>query len=152
MHRADGFTAVGRADHFPDQDRTGRPFAAKAESLQAPHDEELLEISREAREESEECEPGDRDHQKPRPADAVGKHAGEPAAEGGNDQRAGRQQTSLRIGDVPQGDQGRNDEAVDLHVESIERPASEAGPKGASLSHAELAVPVDHPRPPLSLK
>ena len=80
----------------------------------------------------------DHDHQQPGAADAVGEHAGDPAAEGGNHQRAGRQQSGLRIGDVPDRDQRRHDEAVDLHVERIERPAAEAGQEVCAWSRQAL--------------
>jgi hypothetical protein len=46
---------------------------------------------------------------------------------------------------VPNCDQRRHDESVDLNVERIERAAAEAGPKRAPLLRAQLAVPIEHP-------
>jgi len=63
-----------------------------------------------------------------------------------NHESARRQQSGLGVGDMPKRDQRWHDEGVDLHVERVERPAAEAGPKTAPLGGVQLAIPVDHAR------
>jgi hypothetical protein len=91
LHRADDLAAIGAANDFADQHRACRPFAAEAKTLETAHHQQLLEIVGETGQKRKEREPRDHDHEKPRAADAVGEHAGGPAAEGGNHQCAGRQ-------------------------------------------------------------
>jgi hypothetical protein len=149
LHRSHRLAAMLGPDRLADQHRTRGPFAAEAEALKAAHDEELPEILGQARECREDGEPENGDLQQPDPADPIRQHAGDPAAECRDDQRAGCQQPSLGFVDIPNRDQRRNDEAVDLHVEGIEPPAAETCPEGPPLAGAQLAIPLEHLPPPV---
>jgi hypothetical protein len=63
LHHAHGLAAIGATDDFTDQHRSGRPFAAKAETLEPAHDQQLLEIVGESGEKRKDRKPDDHDHE-----------------------------------------------------------------------------------------
>ena len=144
LHRADRLAAIGAAHHFPHQHRACRPLASEAETLEAAHDQQLLEILGEAGQKGEEREPRDHDAQEARPADAIGEHAGDPSAESRDHQRARRQQPGLSLRDVPDRDQRGDGECVKLNIRRIERPAAEARPERPAFIGSESAIPIEH--------
>ena len=144
LHQADGAAAVFVADHLAHQNGAGCPLAAEAEALERPEDEELVEVLGEAAEEGEDGVPKDGHLQDADAAIAVGQRAGEPAAEGGDQQGNGGEFPGLAGGDLPQRQQTGDDEAENLHVERIERPAAEAGTHGAALARCQVGEPGNH--------
>ncbi len=144
LHETDGAAAIFVPDDFAHQHRAGRPLGAEAQTLQRAQYEQLIEILRKAAQEGEDRVPQDGDLQHPNPAVAVAQRTGEPATERGDHQRDGAEQSCFAARDVPGRQQRRNHEAVDLHVERIERPAAETAGHGSPLTSRELFHPLKH--------
>jgi hypothetical protein len=145
LHEANRAAAIFVADHLAHQHRARRPFGAKAEALQGAQREQLLEVLGEAAEEGEHRVPQHGDLQHADPPVAIAQGAGEPAAEGRDHQRDRAEQARLAARDLPGRKQSRNDKAVDLDVERIERPAAETPGHGPPLSRSEIPHPLEHP-------
>ena len=98
----------------------------------------------EAAQEGEHGVPDNGDLQYAHAAIAVRQRAGEPTAKGGDKKGDGAQDTGLTRGDVPEREQAGDDEGENLHVECIERPATEACSHGALLARGQIGEPGEH--------
>jgi len=70
--------------------------------------------------------------------------SGDPAAEGGDQQRDGAKHTGLAGGDLPQAEKAGDDEGKYLHVECIQGPAAKAGKHGPALARGQVGEPCEH--------
>ena len=144
LHGADGFRAMlRRADGLGHHDRHDRPFTAEADALQRARGEQLPERMREAGQEGEDREGGDGPLQHADAAVAVGKNAGEPAADRRRDQRTGGDHAGFAFGHAPRRDQRRNEERVDHEVEGVDCVAAEAGVEGAAFALGQFGEPLE---------
>jgi hypothetical protein len=151
LHESDRPPAIFVADDFAHQYGAGRPFGAKAEALQRAQHEQLLEILREAAQEGEDRVPQHGDLQDADPAIAVAQGPGEPAAKRRDHQRDRSEQAGFAARDVPGREQRRDDEAVDLHIERVQRPTAKTARHGSPLTRREFPHPLEHrfPHPAL---
>ncbi|KGX49951.1 major facilitator family transporter domain protein [Burkholderia pseudomallei TSV5] len=146
LHGAHRLAAVLGADRLRHQHGARRPFAAEAEALQRLQGHELRVARRERAGERADREARDRPLQRPHAAEAVGQHAGHPAAERRRDERRAADEARLRARQRPFGDDRGDHEAEHLHVERIERPAAEAGPERAPFARRYGGEPCEHCR------
>ena len=128
-----------RSDHLAHQHCARGPFPAETKTHQRAGRQKLAVALRQPTEAGEESEPEDGDLERPYAADPIGDESGQPAAEGGSEERGRLQRSRLRLGEVPASDQRRDDEAVELEVHAIERPAAEAGAERRALALGHLA-------------
>ncbi len=103
-----------------------------------------VEVLGEPAQEGEYGVPDDGDLQYAHAAKAVRQGAGEPAAEGGDQQRDGAEDPGLAGADVPEREQARDHEGKDLHIERIQRPAAEACGHGALFARGQVGEPGEH--------
>ncbi|MNT27764.1 hypothetical protein D3C72_1634070 [compost metagenome] len=129
------------ADHLGDQHRADRPFAAKAQALQHARDEQLLGRIGEPAQEGEEAEPEHGQLQDPHAAVLVGQDAGQPAADGRADQRAGRDIAGFGLGHAPHENERGDHEGVDHVVEGIDAIADEGGKERLALFSGSFFKP-----------
>ena len=144
LHQPDRAAAVFVADHLAHQHRAGGPFAAKAKTVQRAQDEELLEILGEGAQKGENRIPQDCDLQHAHSAEAVGQGSRKPPAQRRDQQGDSADQPGLAVRQRPQRDHRRDDKAVHLHVERIERPAAKAGGHRAPFLGGQIAEPGKH--------
>jgi hypothetical protein len=76
--------------------------------------------------------------------ETVGERAAKPAAQRRDQQGDGADEPGLTLRQPPQRDDGRDYEAVHLHVERIERPAAKAGAHRAPFPRGQILHPGEH--------
>ena len=135
-----------RTNRLSKQNGARGPFATETESEESARCEQLLEVLRETGKETEDCEPEDRDLKGSDAADAIGEVSTEPAADGGHQQCCGTENTRLCARDSPNGDQRGNDEAVDLDVHRVQRPAADACSERSPFRRRKSLQPFEHTR------
>jgi hypothetical protein len=144
LHEAQRFTAMLRPHGLAQQYRPGRPFAAKAQSHEGPGRQQLLEIAGQAGQQGEGCEPQNGNLQNAHAAVTIRAPASQPAAHGRHQQRCGTNHAGLPARQAPDRDQRGNDEAVDLDVHRVQRPAADGRREGAALVAGQLSDPGEH--------
>ncbi|MNN86312.1 hypothetical protein D3C81_2037180 [compost metagenome] len=73
---------------------------------------------------------------------AVGQNAGQPTANGGEQQRYRAQHSRLALVDAPQGHQRGDHEGEHHEVQGVDGPASERGNEGAAFGLVQLSIPL----------
>jgi hypothetical protein len=144
LHRRQDFAAMLRPNHLRHQHRTGRPFAAKTKSLQRPEHPELRPALREGTEKRAHRKPHNRRLQDPHPPIAVRQRTGNPTPERRGHQRDTPNCPGLGISQPEGQDQHRQGDAEHLHIQRVQPPASEAGPKGPPLRRVDFTIPAKH--------
>ena len=129
-------------DQLGDQDRADGPLAAEADALEDAEHQQHLVARRDARQEREERVDADGQHQRARPADAVGEDAAEDAADRGGGQRDGGERAGGALADVERRADRRQRQRQDDQVEGVERVARERGLERLLPAAAERAPPA----------
>lgn len=147
---ADGVSALDRSgdaaahagrNHFGDQHGADRGLAAIAHALDGACDQEIPEAVGKGGGKGRDRDQEDGELQHAYPAEPVRGNSGDPAAQGGADQRAGSQNAGVRPRQAQRCDQRWCDQCVDRRVHRIERKAAEGGEEGLAFDGGQLRQP-----------
>ena len=144
LHETDAAAAILVADDLTHQYRAGGPLATEPEPVQAAQDEQLLEVLREAAQESEDRIPQDRDLQHAHSAKAVRERAGKPAAERRGNDGDGADRAGGAGRHAPYRNDRGHDVAVQLLIEAVQGPAAPAGEHRPAFPRGQIAQPGQH--------
>ena len=144
LHETDPAAAILVADDLTHQYRAGGPLTTEPEPVQAAQDEQLLEVLREAAQESEDRIPQDRDLQHAHSAEAVRERAGKPAAERRGNDGDGADRAGGAGRHAPYRNHRGDDVAVELLIEAVQGPAAPAGEHRPAFPRGQIAQPGQH--------
>ena len=150
LNQTNGLAAMLGLDHFGDQNRADRPFAAEAEALHGACEEQLFKGVGEAGKKGEEGEPHHRPLQDTNATVFVGQDARCPAADGRGDQRTGGDIAGLYLAHRPDHHQGGNQKGVNHVIESVDAVAGKCGNQGLPFFFARFLYP--HGMSPIRLR